>query len=464
MPSDEDACYICEGDRSTSKNPIIFCDGKGCNMPVHKRCYNVEEIPDDDWFCDRCDNKRKKKATNIICCPMQTGAVKKTDVAGEFMHVVCAMWNKLIDEGKLPYSVPRSLLNIHECKYCHQNKGLCIQCEEPGCQIYFHATCAINNSLITPAAFVPPHFSPRCGQHQAQNKSIGMKKGRRLRPSRDLSDDESENSEEEIKKKQIMMPRKKQKLSLPSLLSSPIKKENSNRNLFFEKEEEEEEKVDGSSSSSSSNSNNGSGNSSSSSDDDMGTSSSSKSKSSNMSKVNSLAILNNRTEDTSHRESSGKQKLPNNNGIIRTNNNNPTMMTSPIKKYKGPSIIKDIEIQNSQQRWNSSHQQPMTPYGNNASFFDNYELMKSQRNSSKSVDNNSEELLKLREEVKRLNGFKKSVSDIFQGLNVPLQGSNVPSPINDIENYVSYLQLVLKRVGPIREQDRIQIQEYVKKL
>jgi hypothetical protein len=26
-------------------------------------CYNVKEIPEDDWYCQRCENKKRKKAT-----------------------------------------------------------------------------------------------------------------------------------------------------------------------------------------------------------------------------------------------------------------------------------------------------------------------------------------------------------------------------------------------------------------
>ncbi|KAI9469748.1 MAG: hypothetical protein EXX96DRAFT_623362 [Benjaminiella poitrasii] len=538
MPSDEDACNVCEGDRSTLKNPIIFCDGKGCNMPVHKRCYSVEEIPDDDWFCDRCDNKRKKKPTIIVCCPMQTGAVKRTDVTGEFIHVVCAMWNTSIDEGHLPYSIPISLLDIHECYFCSQKKGLTIQCNEPGCQIYFHVTCAINNSLITPAAIVPPDFSPRCIQHQfkANNRmSVGSKKGRRLRPSRDYSDNDSENDdsnseedldseeeEEKKEKKRIMMPKKKQKLlPLPPkpIATSPpptMKKEILNKSIFFGKKKKTRDDDDDSNSSS------GSG-SSSSSDDDMGTSSSNKMKSTN--KVDSLAITTTTTttthrssEETSHRERLEAKRMnmikpgllstkeetksfggsamsvnkssPNiktlvnntNNNGIRTNIPSPTTTTTnttttpPLRKFKGPSIIKDIEVQNDarqqQQRWNNSNSnnnnnpvtpsiQPTTPYGNNsnASFFEKEFIKSSQR---KSIDSNADEAVKqLKEQVKKLTEFKKSVAEVFQGLNVPFQGTNVPSATNDIEGYVSYLQSVLKRVGPIREQDRIQIQDYV---
>lgn len=42
---------------------------------------------------------------------MQTGAVKKTVVTGEYMHVVCAMWNKEIDNESDPYVVSKSLID-----------------------------------------------------------------------------------------------------------------------------------------------------------------------------------------------------------------------------------------------------------------------------------------------------------------------------------------------------------------
>jgi hypothetical protein len=42
---------------------------------------------------------------------MQTGAVKKTTVTGEYMHVVCAMWNPVIDNEVEPYVLNKSLLD-----------------------------------------------------------------------------------------------------------------------------------------------------------------------------------------------------------------------------------------------------------------------------------------------------------------------------------------------------------------
>ena len=49
----EDAvCMVCFDGSSLEGNKIMFCDG--CNAAVHQACYGVTEIPEGDFFCDRC--------------------------------------------------------------------------------------------------------------------------------------------------------------------------------------------------------------------------------------------------------------------------------------------------------------------------------------------------------------------------------------------------------------------------
>ncbi|KAK0102954.1 hypothetical protein ONS95_000852 [Cadophora gregata] len=52
---DEEMCEICSGLESTKKNPILFCDGKDCELAVHKECYPVVKVPKGDWFCRYCE-------------------------------------------------------------------------------------------------------------------------------------------------------------------------------------------------------------------------------------------------------------------------------------------------------------------------------------------------------------------------------------------------------------------------
>lgn len=58
---DEDApCAICSKRHSRKNNEIVFCDG--CDFAVHQKCYGVSEIPQGDWFCKACAQKRLAKA------------------------------------------------------------------------------------------------------------------------------------------------------------------------------------------------------------------------------------------------------------------------------------------------------------------------------------------------------------------------------------------------------------------
>jgi hypothetical protein len=74
-----------------------------------------------------------------------------------------------------------------------------------------------------------------------------------------------------------------------------------------------------------------------------------------------------------------------------------------------------------------------------------------------------EELLRVREENRRLTDFKRAVSEVLSALNVPVPAGIQPD-VDHVESYVAQLQTILRRVGPIREQERIQIQECVKGL
>lgn len=82
-------------------------------------------------------------------------------------------------------------------------------------------------------------------------------------------------------------------------------------------------------------------------------------------------------------------------------------------------------------------------------------------NNRKSINGGEkEELMRMREENRKLLDFKRTVTEVLTNLNVPLQSGLLPSA--DVDNYVAQLQLLLKRVGPIRENERVQIQECVK--
>ncbi|KAI8054735.1 hypothetical protein BDF21DRAFT_497884 [Thamnidium elegans] len=509
MGTDEqDACNICEGDKSTTKNPIIFCDGKGCNLPVHKICYNVQEVPEDDWYCQRCENKRRKKATNIICCPTQTGAVKKTTVAGEYMHVVCALWNKKIKNEIEPYMVTKSLLDKEACTICSQRKGLLLYCEDPGCKARFHATCGIEKTLIPPASSVPVNFSAKCSEHiTVRYRKKASKRKRRLRrnesedeldeededsedESEDVLEEESEDEEEEEEdddsEDERSKDKKKRSLKLSNRRSPsvPLKRRASPQSLFPDDQSSDD-------------------------DDDMGTSSAKPkiiifNKSPNTNTAPSYkerleakrkkSALDSRPSLSDDRKPltitpppaitqpsivTPKHKLPIRAHLTSTGTGNSSNVSRPgntppslTKRYMGGSgTIKSFdEIQ----RWNGpststtlQHPQPTTPNAiPTTSFFENEITRNNNAGQRKSMDWKSmtfekEELFRVKEENRKLIEFKRAVSEVLTALNVQVQPGITPD-VDHVESYVSNLQAILRRVGPIREQERIQIQECVK--
>lgn len=47
-------CSICKTDAITE--PIIMCEG--CSRSVHLSCEHLKEVPEDDWYCKECINKK----------------------------------------------------------------------------------------------------------------------------------------------------------------------------------------------------------------------------------------------------------------------------------------------------------------------------------------------------------------------------------------------------------------------
>ncbi|CAN0145268.1 unnamed protein product, partial [Discosporangium mesarthrocarpum] len=88
---DEDAvCMVCFDGTPEDNNQILFCDG--CNMSVHQGCYGVRDVPEGDFFCQRC-HKVAYEMDIVRCalCPLVHGAMKRT-TDNRWVHLACAMW------------------------------------------------------------------------------------------------------------------------------------------------------------------------------------------------------------------------------------------------------------------------------------------------------------------------------------------------------------------------------------
>lgn len=83
----------------------MFCDG--CNAAIHQACYGVSEIPEGDFFCDRCraiqlmgdeqeddsfDHDNARDTIKCCLCPMYHGGIKPT-TDGRWVHLCCAIWS-----------------------------------------------------------------------------------------------------------------------------------------------------------------------------------------------------------------------------------------------------------------------------------------------------------------------------------------------------------------------------------
>jgi PHD-finger/PHD-zinc-finger like domain len=106
---EDSVCMCCFDGSSLEGNRIMFCDG--CNAAVHQACYGVSEIPEGDFFCDRCravqvmadedqenegehffDPEYARDAVKCCLCPIYHGGFKPT-TDGRWVHLCCAIWS-----------------------------------------------------------------------------------------------------------------------------------------------------------------------------------------------------------------------------------------------------------------------------------------------------------------------------------------------------------------------------------
>ena len=203
----EDAvCMVCFDGGSSDYNKILFCDG--CNATLHQTCYGVPEIPDGDFFCDRCSAvqslaiqtpdfspEEAKDAVKCCLCPLYHGGLKPT-TDGRWVHLCCALWsppalildlNEMspIDLTAVPVQVPdedisysstaRSARQIEfaktytisdieqVCSFCKVRGGRVIRCcaesdDEDECSAVFHPLCAWFQGLYITTVLTDPSY------------------------------------------------------------------------------------------------------------------------------------------------------------------------------------------------------------------------------------------------------------------------------------------------------------------
>eukprot|EP00854_Cymbomonas_tetramitiformis_P014313 gene14313-16925_t len=167
-----DRCAVCDDDRFTDQDEFVVCEG--CKVVVHQSCYGIEVVPDPEigWLCRVCESTGGAVAERPRCClcPAEGGALMPS-ADGLWAHNTCAEWIPEVEMGdpfelypigdepppaQLPTTfylsapsvpcddiglIPKDRWDLR-CTICKQRQGAKIQCEQSGCYLAFHVTCA----------------------------------------------------------------------------------------------------------------------------------------------------------------------------------------------------------------------------------------------------------------------------------------------------------------------------------
>eukprot|EP00062_Callorhinchus_milii_P018554 gi/632972157/ref/XP_007902522.1/ PREDICTED: protein AF-17 [Callorhinchus milii] len=153
-------CCVCSDERGWTENPLVYCDGHGCNVAVHQACYGIVQVPTGPWFCRKCESQERAARVRCELCPHKDGALKRTDNGG-WAHVVCALYvpevqfaNVISMEPIVLQYVPHERFN-KTCYLCEEQgreskaaTGACMTCNRHGCRQAFHVTCAQMAGLL----------------------------------------------------------------------------------------------------------------------------------------------------------------------------------------------------------------------------------------------------------------------------------------------------------------------------
>ncbi|OWF51045.1 uncharacterized protein F54F2.2-like isoform X2 [Mizuhopecten yessoensis] len=165
-------CCVCSDERGWAENPLVYCDGTGCNVAVHQACYGIVHVPTGPWFCRKCESQERTarvgsnrnstpEPSRCELCPQKDGALKRTDTGVSWCHVVCALFIPEAWFANVQTMEPIVLKNVpperfHKtCYICEEHErsskatqGACMQCNKNGCKQNFHVTCAQAHGLL----------------------------------------------------------------------------------------------------------------------------------------------------------------------------------------------------------------------------------------------------------------------------------------------------------------------------
>ncbi|XP_062994579.1 protein AF-17 isoform X2 [Elgaria multicarinata webbii] len=201
-------CCVCSDERGWAENPLVYCDGHGCNVAVHQACYGIVQVPTGPWFCRKCESQERAARVRCELCPHKDGALKRTDNGG-WAHVVCALYipevqfaNVLTMEPIVLQYVPHDRFN-KTCYICEEQgreskaaSGACMTCNRHGCRQAFHVTCAQMAGLLCEeevlevdnvkyCGYCKYHFNKMTSRHSGGGSFITGRRSRSTSPAQE---------------------------------------------------------------------------------------------------------------------------------------------------------------------------------------------------------------------------------------------------------------------------------------
>ncbi|XP_061446442.1 protein AF-17 isoform X3 [Rhineura floridana] len=250
-------CCVCSDERGWAENPLVYCDGHGCNVAVHQACYGIVQVPTGPWFCRKCESQERAARVRCELCPHKDGALKRTDNGG-WAHVVCALYipevqfaNVLTMEPIVLQYVPHDRFN-KTCYICEEQgreskaaSGACMTCNRHGCRQAFHVTCAQMAGLLCEeevlevdnvkyCGYCKYHFNKmKTSRHSGGGPFITGRRSRSASPAQEKHVSHHEKPKKSRKDKE--RPKQKHKKSSESptsltLSSTPVVTEKSSTN------------------------------------------------------------------------------------------------------------------------------------------------------------------------------------------------------------------------------------------
>ncbi|XP_037115361.1 protein AF-17-like isoform X2 [Syngnathus acus] len=240
-------CCVCSDERGWAENPLVYCDGHGCNVAVHQACYGIVQVPTGPWFCRKCESQERAARVRCELCPHKDGALKRTD-SGGWAHVVCALYipevqfaNVLTMEPIILQYVPHERY-IKTCYICEDHGreskaacGACMACNRQGCRQAFHVTCAQMAGLLCeeegPEAdnvkycgYCKHHYNKMKKRRSSENASSAFShsRGRSTSPSQDKHHHHRQRKSHKDKIRQKERHKKSSDNLVPSVMPSSI--------------------------------------------------------------------------------------------------------------------------------------------------------------------------------------------------------------------------------------------------